>query len=150
MDGREMNILNNLKKKYDAVSELLRVTKLVTLTGDSDKFEREAEDYAYMIESREMIFKEIRGTDQKLTSGGYRKLKETAGYTFPVEIQTVEKSLQTMIEQLIELDRINNDKARLISARLKNAIKGVNQGKNMNAIYQRHVLTGGGYFDSKH
>jgi hypothetical protein len=149
MDNRELNILNGLKKKLNAINELLRVTKLIDLTGDKNKFEKEAEDYIYMIESREAILNEIMDIDRRLVGAGYKKLQQTESYVFPADIQTVESDIKDCLLKIIALDSYNNKKAKDIRLSLKNAIKGINQKKNINSAYQRNLYSDIGSFDTK-
>lgn len=150
MDSREKNILDGLQKKYSAAKELLRVTQLTELTGGSDQFEKEAEGYIYMIESRENILKEIMDTEQKLTVMGYARLKKTANYTFPMAIRAVENDLDAVIRQIIALDNIHNEKVNIIFSRLKKTLKGIHLTKNINSAYQNELAINGGHFDSRH
>jgi hypothetical protein len=149
MDNRETNILGSLNKKLSTVNELLRVTQLAHLTGDNDKFEKEAQDYIYMIESRENLINEINELDQRLASAGYTKLKQSEGYVFPMQIKTVEDDIKDVLKQLIELDKTNNQKANVIFAKLKNAIKGVNLSRNISTAYQRNAMPHVGHYDMK-
>lgn len=150
MNANENDIFSYLKKKYNLVYELLRVTKIVELTGDDDKFEEEAEDYIFLIEKRGDIIHEIENINNKLKSLNYDALKDSKTNPLSVEAEKFETETKNIISQIIEIDRLNNTKVNLIFANLKNSIKGINMGKNINAAYSGNLSEiSGGLFDRK-
>lgn len=150
MNANESDIFGYLKNKYNLVYELLRVTKIVELTGSDDKYEEEAEDYIYLIEKRENIIHEIENINNKLKALNYAALKNSKTNPLSIEAEKFETEMKNIITQIIEIDRQNSAKVNFIFANLKNSIKGINMGKNINAAYSGNLIEiSGGLFDKK-
>ncbi len=136
-----------LQKKHDMLSELLRVTKLVDLTGDNDKFQSEADDFVFLMEKREKMLNEITSLNDKILSSRYSSFANSDD-TFSKEVNETVSKTDELINDIMRLDKLNNVKASAIFNKLKNSIKEINMGKSINTAYQPELdYNDGGFYN---
>jgi len=146
----ENNAIQLLKKRHDLICELLRVTNLVQLSGDEKTFYDDAEEYTFLMEKREGMFMEIGRMNQELESSLYHQKNPSGSTAFRMEADEIQKSTQELIQQIIYIDKANQEIAETALERLKKSIKGIKEGRNMRVAYQAGFDLPDGYlFDRK-
>ena len=139
----ETDMVKVLKRKYTALQELFKVTNFVKLTGESEKFEKEAQEYVFLMEKRSKMVEELNKIEKELRTVSKNR---DVGYRNDEE-NTLQEEIQELIQQIIEVDKKNMETANKIFSNLKESIKNLNLRKNMNNVYQNGygALSGGLY-----
>lgn len=132
----ENKTISWLKKKYDLLTELLRVTKLINLTTVQSSLENEANDYIFLIEKRAQIFEAINKINNKLsyTQDSVDSQKQAT---------ELNSNINSLIRQIIDIDKENNSKARCIFENLGNMIKDIKTSRDINIAYNNIPKTEG-------
>lgn len=146
----ENSVIQLLRKRYNLVYELLRVTKLVTLSGDEKKVYEDAEEYTFLMEKREGMFAAVKQLNKELQSSGHPNDERSASVPFRMEIAEIRRQTDEVINELISIDKANQKIAENALDGLRKSIKGMKEGRNIQIAYQGgYDFSDGYHFDRK-
>ena len=128
----EERVITLMRKELETLREVLRVTELAQLTGEPDRAEFEAPNYAFLMEKRERLFETVKSTENKISALRDELLP---GARFTEESQNIYAARDECIGRILRLDGEQYAKARTIQEELKAKIKNINNGRTVNSAY---------------
>ena len=130
-------------EKISIMREMLRVTSNTKIEGIMDNADEEAEDYVALMEKRKGFLEKILVIDEKI---------ENSGYYFDIEIvREKQETVNLIARELLNIDQKHAQIAPELMTHIKKNIKEINNGKNLNQLYQssEFISDGSPLFDQR-
>lgn len=131
-------LLSLLERKLEIMTEILRLTSKLEVSGEPEKALAEAEAYSDLVDKRERFIAEM-----KLIDTATDEFKQ--GGIFKPEFAEISGKIMAQIKSTAG-EIINNEKAisevlPRVQAHLKKGIREINEGKNLNQLYATQTDT---------
>ena len=145
----EESIAQMLNKRLEILKEMVRVTKIESFTGDSKTADSEIENYIALMEKREHLLNDVISIDKKLGAPLFECVKNSENQYFRNEANSLIDETKNIVSELLAIDERNNTIVEKLMSHLKNSIKDLKVGKNVNAAYQTEYFGYDGYLIDK-
>ena len=127
--------LGPLRQKKALLSRICDLTEAAVFTDGED----DAPAFIELMENRERLFAQIKILDEKIS-----------GIEPGTEAEGIMSDIIKTTGDIIALDKKNEAAASRIMTGLKKSLKGINEGKSVNAKYNEFIASNDGmYFDKK-
>lgn len=143
MDTQSDKQLTLLNEAHATAVELLRVTKLLALTGETENQEKEVSDFHFLIEKREPMFERLALIKKMIDDTPEGAHSATCAARW--------EKTQQVLAQIVTLDKAHLDQMEQIRNSVKSSIKDINSGKKLSRMYAHpsdHAQTTG-FLDTK-
>ena len=136
-----------LLQKSAAIERALTATKNAVFDENSKEIEKESQNFADLYEKRENIITMIESIDYAISTFDIQDITDG---DFLESIANINKKIQSNAKEIVELDKINIEKGKKISAALKTDIKEIRQNRAANnRYYSDDFLDSEGHFIDK-
>jgi len=142
---QQQQFVELLKQKLAALHGMVEITSKLELTGegDGDKIADEAERFSLVYEQRAVIVAKIQKLDFVIDS-----LKED--FKDSKDVEEVMQKIREAAKTLVEMDRKNIEASAKLTVFLRDNLKKMKDGKDLNHRYSElGDMTSGHRFDSK-
>lgn len=138
---REKDFLEILNKKRTLINDILSMTKSVDLNDEESSLEK----YIDLIDKREEKLEKIKLLDKEMESIDIKDFSQN----LKKEKDLIEGNINAVAAQILELDKINNEKVKIIKSSFKKEMKSFMEGKNIQSAYENVNIYNDSYFDKK-
>jgi len=144
--------MNNMMQIYELFDRKIKILKKILSVTKAQKFEVSTDDntiekISSYLSMRDTFFRKLENVEKKIKSltqnNNYRQFKQ-----YHKEVEELELECRKIISEIIFLDNKNNIVFNKIYSIIKNNIKAIQNGKQINTGYNSYVSFSS-HFDSQ-
>lgn len=150
MEITESSYIELLKKKLGILNDVLILTENVDFSDKDISMNVHAENYCALYDKRASLLEQAVAFDKQLNLPEYKLLAQSKNERFITDYESLVLKIKEVVHKLLELDEKNKIAAEGFMTFVKNNIRDIKIGRNVNTLYQTEVVAHGGiYFDKK-
>lgn len=150
MEITESGYLDLLKQKLDILNDMLVLTESMNFFDKDVSIDEHTGNYYALYEKRAPMLEQAARLDDRLSSEEYKLFAESGSERFVKEYESLTLKIKEVVRGILELDEKNKTAAEGFMSFVKNNIRDIKIGRNVNTLYQTEIVADSGiYFDKK-